>query len=260
MSPVIKSCLAAVCLILGGGLVAPSYGQTQSPHQEMDLACSACHTTAGWRDIRFDHEETGFPLLDRHAEQGCLDCHRVEDFTLASPACSACHLDHHQGALEPQCGDCHDTVAWNPSAFVHDMTAFPLWGAHQAVDCVQCHANEVTFQFGQEAETCFDCHAVDFARPQAAVHLQAATDCETCHTQDQWRGGHDPAAFEIRFGPHEVSCSRCHKFGDDYMSYTCADCHEFPLDEEEHRGIDAQDARCMDCHTENEVGDFEAED
>lgn len=116
--------------------------------------------------------------------------------------------------------------------------------------------NEATFQFAAEPQNCLDCHASDFGRAIPTVHLQAAADCETCHTQDQWQGGHDPAAFEIRSGPHEVNCSRCHKNSSDYLSYSCADCHDYPLDEEEHRGIDPQDARCMDCHSENEIGDF----
>lgn len=245
--------ITAFLLCVGSPLVQPLQAQSKSPHNEMDMACSACHTTSGWQEIRFEHEKTGFVLSGQHARQNCLACHRIADFGQANPSCGSCHIDLHQGALDPECGQCHNAEAWYPADFVHDMTAFPLWGAHEAIDCVQCHANETSFQFAAEPESCFDCHVQDFARARAVVHLQAATDCETCHTQDQWQGGHNPADFEIRSGPHELNCERCHKRGDDFFSYTCADCHEFDLDEPEHRGIDPQDARCLDCHSEGEI-------
>ena len=250
----IKIALATALLALFGAKFPAAEAQSKSPHKKIDLSCDACHTTAGWQEIRFDHGQTHFPLDGRHAEQDCLTCHQVEDFSTASASCTSCHLDAHQGALGINCADCHGAEAWRPSSFAHDMTAFPLWGAHQAVACVQCHANETTYQVLEAAQTCFDCHADVFAQVPAAVHLQAGPDCETCHTQDQWQGGHNPAAIEIRFGPHEVSCGRCHKDGENYLSYTCADCHSFPLDEDEHRGLDPMDARCLDCH-DNDVFD-----
>jgi hypothetical protein len=259
LSLMIKWALAAtltlLVALLGSPLIPPAQAQSKSPHVQTDLVCSACHTISGWQEIKFDHNKTGFELDGRHAEQRCLDCHQVERFTQVSPACASCHVDLHQDALGADCSGCHDTQVWRPSNFVHDMTAFPLWGAHEAIACVQCHANETSYQFLAVAQSCFDCHAGDFGQVRAAVHLQASIDCETCHTQDQWRGGHNPAAFEIRFGPHEVSCGRCHKNSADYLSYTCADCHTFSLDEEEHRGLDPNDARCLDCHSEGEIED-----
>ena len=249
--------LSPTGLVLAAALALtprPAHAQTQSPHEEVELACSACHTTSGWNEIRFDHDSTGFALAGRHADQACLDCHRVENFSLADADCASCHADYHRGALGEDCASCHAEDAWRPSTFVHDAAAFPLWGAHEAVSCSGCHADQATFQFLEPAQTCFDCHADDFANVRAAVHLRAGPDCETCHTQDHWSGGHDPAAIEIRYGPHEVSCGRCHKRGEDYTSYTCADCHKFPLREPEHRGLDPDDARCMDCHGR---GDFD---
>ncbi|MBT7587850.1 MAG: hypothetical protein HN558_20215 [Gemmatimonadetes bacterium] len=248
-----KSLLTALLLATCSPFAQPCQAQSKSPHGKMDQSCNACHTTSGWKEIRFEHQQTGFPLAGQHALQHCLDCHQIDNLTLATPSCDNCHVDYHQAALGPECGQCHNAEAWYPSDFAHDMTAFPLWGAHEAIDCVQCHANEMTFQFAQEAQSCFDCHTQDFARARAVVHLQAAIDCETCHTQDQWQGGHNPADFEIRASPHEVNCNRCHKRGDDFLSYTCAECHEFSLNEEEHRGIDPLDARCLDCHSEGEI-------
>ena len=235
-------------VLLLSGRPAHSAAKTRSPHRQAGLQCNQCHTTAGWKEVRFEHAATSFPLEGRHISQPCLACHRVEDFSSAQPACSSCHTDYHQGAVDADCALCHTPAAWKPATFSHERTAFPLWGAHQAVACVQCHADERTFQFAIRPETCFDCHERDLGRASVAVHLEAGPDCETCHTLDQWQGGHNPAWFEIRSGHHEVDCGRCHQREGDYQSYTCASCHRFSLDVAEHRGLDPQDARCLECH------------
>ena len=235
-------------LLLWLALTLPSIAAERSPHHNVDLSCSSCHTTSSWKDIRFDHTTTPFPLEGQHADQTCLGCHSVERFSTAISQCSACHVDYHQEALGNDCQQCHDESAWKPTLFSHEATAFPLWGAHAAIDCIQCHNNEVSFQFTAAPETCFDCHEVAFASTGITVHLTAGPDCESCHTLDVWSGGHDPMWFEIRSGHHEVDCVRCHKFGENYASHTCVDCHEFEQDVVEHQGIDPLDARCKECH------------
>lgn len=220
----------------------------RSPHGELAQACTQCHTTSSWQEIHFDHETTSFPLEGQHVTVACTACHRLDDFTSAGSDCLTCHTDGHEGALESDCAVCHDPVDWTAAGFDHEMSTFPLWGAHGATACVQCHANEVTWQFSVAPETCYDCHRADFGQASVTVHLTAGPDCESCHTLDRWQGGHDPIWFEIRGGKHEADCSRCHKRPPDYLSYTCADCHKFEFDVEEHVGLDADDARCLDCH------------
>lgn len=252
---------AGLLLLLSTAPEAQSAGEpparrSLSPHEAGVGECSSCHTTTGWTDIRFDHESTAFSLSAAHAEAACLDCHRVQRFDDRTADCAVCHDGVHQQALGPECADCHTDDDWQPAGlFSHDATAFPLWGAHGALDCVACHADERTFQFVEPAALCIDCHEAEFGQPAVSVHLTAGPDCETCHTLDGWSGGHDPMWFEIRSGPHEVDCARCHKRLPDYPSYTCAECHEFSLQEEEHRGIDPDDARCLDCHSPGEVED-----
>lgn len=237
--------MVALTLFMAASPVAAA--PPQSPHGESVGACQTCHSTSGWQDVTYDHGLTDFPLLDSHADVMCVSCHQLESF-VADPACVACHTDGHDGALESDCASCHEPADWRALGFDHELTTFPLWGAHGATDCVQCHANEVTWQFGLAPETCLDCHEADFGQASVVVHLTAGPDCESCHTLNRWDGGHDPMWFEIRSGPHEVDCERCHKRAPDYPSYTCADCHKFSLDEEEHRGIPEEDARCLDCH------------
>lgn len=223
----------------------------RSPHGESVGECQTCHSTVSWNQVTYDHLLTVFSLEGSHADAACTSCHQLENFA-ADGDCMSCHVDGHEGALASDCAQCHDPQDWRALGFEHDMTTFPLWGAHGAADCVQCHANEVTWQFGVPPEACMDCHETDFGLAPVVVHLTAGPDCETCHTLNQWSGGHDPMWYEIRSGPHEVDCARCHKRAPDYPSYTCADCHKFSLEEEEHRGIPVEDARCLDCHS----GDF----
>ena len=235
-------------MALWAAFTLPAQAATRSPHFDMALSCTTCHTTSGWKEISFDHAATAFPLVGAHAEQSCLNCHSVERFSTAISECSSCHVDYHQEALGSDCQLCHDSSAWQPTSFSHEATAFPLWGAHAATDCIQCHSNEVTFQFSAAPQDCFDCHERAFSSSRTSVHLTAGPDCESCHTLDLWRGGHDPMWMEIRSGHHEADCARCHKRGEDYASHTCIDCHEFSQDVRDHRGIDPLDARCKECH------------
>jgi hypothetical protein len=53
---------------------------SQSPHGEINIQCSSCHSTSGWKPIKekidFDHSTTGFQLVDSHAKIKCTDCHK----------------------------------------------------------------------------------------------------------------------------------------------------------------------------------------
>src|SRR5450432_3964208 len=106
-----------------------------------DTKCSACHVTASWTDVRFNHDRTGFPLKGQHSAVDCRGCHAV-DFTVPiARQCVACHFDAHAGDLGSRCEGCHDESSWrtefNPDA--HRLTDFPLMGAHGVMPCQECH-------------------------------------------------------------------------------------------------------------------------
>src|SRR5579871_1972718 len=46
--------------------------------------CDSCHTTSTWVKssftTRFDHSKTEYPLVGKHAEVNCVDCHKSGDF------------------------------------------------------------------------------------------------------------------------------------------------------------------------------------
>ena len=66
-------------------------------------ACSDCHTEHEGRNAdilgldreRFDHDVARFPLLGKHAELVCEDCHAEDQptFHAAETECHACHAD-----------------------------------------------------------------------------------------------------------------------------------------------------------------------
>ena len=54
------------------------------PHNDvMGTECGSCHQPTEWLLARFDHETTEYPLLGKHREAACLDCH--EDRTFQNP-------------------------------------------------------------------------------------------------------------------------------------------------------------------------------
>jgi hypothetical protein len=128
--------------------------------------CRACHETAAWSAVRFDHAVTGFPLAGSHARVACVSCHRALRFAPRPAACAGCHEDPHQGQFARNgttaCERCHGPTRFaEPRGFDHDHeTRFPLGGAHRQVSCVACH----TLQAGVRRYrgvplTCSGCHA-----------------------------------------------------------------------------------------------------
>ncbi|MEQ1855896.1 MAG: hypothetical protein ABL963_05450, partial [Longimicrobiales bacterium] len=92
----------------------------ESPHGDQfgAQACAECHDAGDWESASaFDHARTDFPLDGLHAGVDCADCHgtgataRYEG--LPAAACSDCHADPHDGAMEGTCSGCHDTGGWH---------------------------------------------------------------------------------------------------------------------------------------------------
>lgn len=143
--------------------------------------CLACHTLATWREVRFDHNLTRFPVAGLHLKVACLGCHRTaaaegrssptlaggrtlpasaggilpapsarawatpREVRLAGAplACSGCHTDPHLGQVGAACERCHADSSWGPLRFDHNRdSTYRLEGAHRAVACVACHYRE----------------------------------------------------------------------------------------------------------------------
>ena len=196
--------------------------QKADPHSgQFSADCGACHTTAGWIPSTFDHNLSAFVLTGAHASVACNSCH-VNGIYKGIPAtCYACHQkdDFHAGRFGTNCGNCHSTSAWLPfTAFNHNLSAFPLTGAHDGLACNRCHANNV--YLGTPA-FCAACHA------EPALHAGIfGTDCAQCHNTSNWYATFNhPGGCEGNCATHRgATCADCHPVN--FSSHTCLKCHD----------------------------------
>ncbi len=218
------------------------------PHQEtMGFECVTCHEPTEWLEGKFDHGTTEYPLLGKHGEAACLDCH--EDRTFAKPpsACVDCHAedDAHHGRSGNQCGSCHNPSDWHDSSFDHSRdTDFDLVGKHGELTCGDCHSES---PFDDEMETtCISCHLEDDNHD-----AHNGEQCETCHASNAWPEpffDHNTDTKYQLFGGHlEAACNDCHvdPIFEVELTTTCESCH---LDDDVHEK--SLGTQCENCHTE----------
>ncbi len=144
-----------------------------------EMNCASCHSPENWNKISFNHDLTGFKLSGKHSGTSCEECHAeknntnkiVYKFASLKPECSVCHRDIHFGQFKNDasssksvCENCHGFDNWKPVKFDHEMTSFPLKGAHEKVSCSGCHkvkkANgNVFINYKLENFKCASCHA-----------------------------------------------------------------------------------------------------
>jgi len=146
--------------------------------------CESCHNERSWKETRFDHGLSRFPLLGKHAKVECKKCHLTPTFKDAKSECYACHKkdDKHKLRLGTDCGTCHNARDWKAWNFDHDRrTHFRLDGAHKGLDCLACHKRPVNGKISL-AGTCASCHDDD------DVHRGGfGRDCQRCHYSDSFK-------------------------------------------------------------------------
>lgn len=187
--------------------------------------CATCHTPNAWKPANFDHNATRFPLTGAHLGIACSNCHQSLTFKGTPTECVACHRkdEPHQGRFGTNCALCHSTAAWKPATFDHNLTNFPLTGAHARIACENCHGGG---NFTALPTSCVACHG------EPAWHAGAfGQNCAACHSTNAWR----PAKFNLahpepRVEEHgsgiyhgNTSCRTCHP--STVRTYTCLACH-----------------------------------
>lgn len=147
--------------------------------------CGDCHDQRAFEGrVRFDHDQTRFPLLGLHATASCEACHLDRTFQREAKTCVSCHAsdDVHKRTLGRSCELCHNPNDWMLWRFDHDKeTHFPLAGAHAGIVCGGCHQKpmEGTFQMPQR---CVDCHESDDAH-----RGRYGRGCQNCHSDEAWK-------------------------------------------------------------------------
>lgn len=217
----------------------------------LGAACADCHNANDWKDARFEHARTEFPLLQRHARVKCAACHADQRYAETPRECLSCHRkdDTHKGLFGARCASCHDAADWKSPTFRHEReTRFALRDRHRTVKCDGCHRSPLYRT--RTPTACQACHRKDDA------HKGALGDkCESCHTEARWKGGrfdHDrDNRFRLRGKHREAKCESCHKSRDfrDRTPTACVACHRQDDRERGHKGRYGD--ACGSCHAEN---------
>jgi len=231
--------------------------------------CEGCHSTRAWSPAAFgDH--SSWPLTGAHVSTACESCHAGGVYAGTPRECVDCHRPDYDLTSDPphlasgfptSCESCHDTTAWAPASFSHDLV-WPLVGKHAETSCESCHQGGIYTGTPRE---CVGCHRPDYDASTNPSHpsLAMPTTCQSCHTPASWESrtypGHD-AFFRISGGDHRFSCESCH-LTESWASFTCTGCHtgEHDLAEmnREHADEDGYqatlnqygvDAGCLHCH------------
>ena len=146
--------------------------------------CEKCHDEDGWGGkVRFEHDMTDFPFLGLHAVTPCEECHLTSAYKQAARECNVCHQpdDVHERRLGPRCESCHNPNDWSLWEFEHNVhTNYELDGAHQDIDRLSCHVEEITGEIRLPG-TCVSCHR------QEDVHDgEFGKYCDRCHTTESF--------------------------------------------------------------------------
>ena len=220
--------------------------RADEPHAgKLGTDCGACHATATWSRINFDHGRTKFPLTGRHQQMACATCHFGNRYKDTPQQCLSCHApdDVHRGSRGAECSKCHTTTQWATQKFDHEReTGFALKGAHSRTDCTACHTS------GRMQDPlpkdCQGCH-----RGQDSHAGRFGAQCSSCHDNDRWPQTHfvhaTDAHFELHGAHAKAACHSCHtaNVATQKLDQKCVTCH---------RGTDVHGGRlgadCESCH------------
>ena len=249
----------------------PDYQTADNPdHDRLGFSqqCDECHSPASraWQGgtfgAGFPHPDT-FPLTGAHTRVPCSQCHVNGRFAGTPQQCAACHQDdfdrtsnpnHRSAGFPTTCENCHSTEQWPGATVDHNLTRFPLTGAHVGVQCARCH---VGGRFAGTPTDCFACHQDDFNRAQPN-HTTAGfgTNCANCHSTTGWEGAninHNQTRFPLTGAHVGVNCARCHVNGRFAGTPTdCFSCHQddYNRAQPDHRASGFP-TTCQNCHGTN---------
>jgi hypothetical protein len=186
-------------------------------HQSIiNIQCYYCHTEHNGLSrenatIKFRHN-----VLSEDLQKECISCHLPQ-----KPD------DNIHRTLTFNCSECHNTGAWKPSHFKHEL-------------------------LGDKLNNCRSCH--ESKTPEDVLHksIGNTAQCVQCHTTDNWK----PSTFDhtkyFRFDRnHTSNCADCHDVNKTFTTYTCYNCHEHSPAKIEKEHIDEgirNFSNCVECH------------
>ncbi len=223
--------------------------------------CKACHSQQSFSISKkipdFNHSLTGYVLDGKHLTVDCKKCHTTPKMTdpQKHDLCAACHKDYHQGDFKDiknrDCAVCHTTKDFKEATFdieQHEVSSFPLYGAHMATPCTACHMKENKWTFRNVGKECIDCHQNIHIGFISEKYLPD-NDCRRCHDSEAWQSitfDHNLTKFELRGNHAIIECRSCH-YKDNPVSNT---------KEQKFTGINTN---CSTCHQNVHGTQFEVE-
>ena len=145
-------------------------GTTNPPHAQAGFSqqCQLCHNTTTWLNATFDHSTTSFPLIGKHVNVPCNQCHINGNFVGTPTACASCHMTDYNSTNNPPhaqagfaasaCATCHTPAGWDTSTFNHNQF-FALTNGHANLQCSQCHTGG---NYTTAPTTCAGCHITQY--------------------------------------------------------------------------------------------------
>ncbi|MBI5511523.1 MAG: hypothetical protein HY903_22435 [Deltaproteobacteria bacterium] len=185
-------CHTAQRLLAGlGEVCATCHIDDDRHHNGLGPFCGDCHLQIEWKQTRFSHTATGFPLKGRHRRLECDSCHGIGTYQGTPTDCEICHAADaarvadplHTAELRP-CDRCHTETAFVPARRSH--LEFPLVGRHNFVRCKNCHGQGV---YLGTPDTCAGCHMAAYLDPATVPnHVSSGypATCEDCHSPVGW--------------------------------------------------------------------------
>jgi len=216
--------------------------------------CNDCHLTTKWKEFRFDHDTTDFPLKGTHKDLECTSCHKENIYKEElKTVCVGCHVqdDVHMEDQGKECDDCHSEEGWNKKIiFDHDMTGFPLVGLHATAPCEECHLSQV---YTDAKLSCDSCHKLDDVHEK-----KLGTRCIQCHNPNGWgiwEFDHNTQTdYELDGGHKDLDCHACHMDpveDEIHLLTTCISCHK---KDDVHEG--SLSVYCERCHVTSSFKDL----
>jgi hypothetical protein len=141
--------------------------------------------------------------------------------------------------VSPDCSECHTVKGFTSFTFTvekHNLSRFPLLGAHSATPCYECHKKQEKWSFRNIGINCSECHP-DNHKSFIQTKYYPAADCKICHTENRWSEvsfDHSKTDFKLSGAHIRTDCRSCHYKADSKgvekqrftgLSKDCASCH-----------------------------------
>ena len=207
-----------------------SPGALSRAHERLEQNCKNCHK----------------PLDKKAQTQLCRSCHKPldkqiltltgyhgRDLRARTGACRLCHTEHK--------GPKAAITIFDRDVFNHDLTDYPLKGAHKRLTCNVCHAAGA--KFSAAPATCVACHKADDTH-----RGRLGTNCASCHNEQGWKGAkfdHNTTRFALSGKHATATCDSCHP--DQRYQKTPTDCFACHQLDDKHNGANGRN--CAACHS-----------